>query len=284
MTVRFTEARTEGEVTGASRIAVMPMYDFRWTAGANDALWASIATRLADAGVSAPRRLTRGGDLAARWRDPGLVFGQTCGYPYVKDLRDAVRPIAAPEYAFPGCNGALHRSFVVRRVGDGRRRLAEFRGAAAALNAWDSNSGMNLFRAAIAPIAGGTPFFRAVLVTGSHEGSAEAVAEGRADLAAIDCVSFALLQLGRARLIERLAVIAESPLSPTLPFIMSARLGAATRTAVRQALAAALVDPELREARATLGLIGARDAAPADYARVLELEREAAAAGYARLA
>jgi hypothetical protein len=36
--------------------------------------------------------------------------------------------------------------------------LKEFRGAVAALNAHDSNTGMNLFRAMIAPIAGGRRF------------------------------------------------------------------------------------------------------------------------------
>ena len=72
-------------------------------------------------------------------------------------------------------------------------RWPNFAARRPALNAHDSNTGMNLFRAAIAPIAGGAPFFRAVVVTGSHEASVAAVAEGRADLAAIDCVSFALL-------------------------------------------------------------------------------------------
>jgi ABC-type phosphate/phosphonate transport system substrate-binding protein len=142
---------------------------------------------------------------------------------------------------------------------------------------------MNLFRATIAPIAGGAPFFRAITVTGSHEASVEAVAEGRADLAAIDCVSFALLARGRPELIERVAVVAESPRSPSLPFIANARLGASTIAAVRQALFAALADPNLAEARAALGLRGARPSSPADYDRVSEIERGAAAAGYARL-
>ena len=143
---------------------------------------------------------------------------------------------------------------------------------------------MNLFRAAIAPIAGGAPFFRAIVVTGSHEGSVAAVAEGRADLAAIDCVSFALLARGRPELIERVAVVAESPRSPSLPFIASARLGPKVIAEVREALFAALADPNLRGALATLGLKGAREASPADYDRVTEIERGAAAAGYARLA
>jgi ABC-type phosphate/phosphonate transport system substrate-binding protein len=271
-------------VSGESAIAALPMYDFPWTAAANDALWASISGRLAEGNVRAPARLTRGGDVAAQWRDPTLIFGQTCGYPYVTGLKDAVTLIATPEYSFPGCEGASHQSFIIRRVGDARHDLAEFRGATAALNAHDSNTGMNLFRAAIAPIAGGEPFFGTIVVTGAHEASVEAVAEGRADLASIDCVSFALLERGRPELVERVAIVAESPLSPGLPFIASKGLGQTTIKAVRDALFAALADPNLAEARATLGLKGARMSAPADYDVVAEIERDAAAAGYPRLA
>ena len=271
-------------MSGDRPIAVLPMYDFPWTTAANDALWASISARLNSAGVRAPARLTRGGDFAALWRDPGLMFGQTCGYPYITDLRDSVTLLAAPDYSFPGCEGACHRSFIVGRMDEPRRTLDEFRGAFAAINAHDSNTGMNLFRATIAPRARGAPFFSSIVVTGSHEGSVTAIAEGGADLASIDCVSFALLERGRPELIERVAIVAESPLSPCLPFIASASLPAATIDAVRGALFAALDDPSLTKAREALGLKGARIAAPADYDRVIEIEREAAAAGYARLA
>jgi ABC-type phosphate/phosphonate transport system substrate-binding protein len=271
-------------VSGAAPIAALPMYDFPWTAEANDALWASISARLIEAGVQAPMRLTRGADAAAQWRDPGLVFGQTCGYPYVKGLKDAVTLIATPEYGFPGCEGASHRSFIIRAAHDPRRGLGEFRGATAALNADDSNTGMNLFRAAIASVADGAPFFRAIVVIGSHEASVEAIADGRAELASVDCVSFALLGRGRPELVERVAIVAESALSPCLPFIASARLERSTIDAAREALFAALADPNLAEARAALGLKGARVATPADYDRVTALEREAAAMGYARLA
>lgn len=270
-------------MSGETLIAVLPMYDFPWTAAANDALWAAISARLAEAGVQSPTRLTRGGELAVLWRHPALIFGQTCGYPYASGLKDAVTMIAAPEYSFPGCEDASHRSFIVRRVSDSRRGLHEFRGATAALNAYDSNTGMNLFRATIASVAGGAPFFRAIVVTGSHEASVEAVIDGKADLASIDCVSFSLLKRGRPELTERVAVVAESAPSPGLPFIASAHLGRSTIDAVREALFAALADPDLAEARTALGLKGARVAMPADYDRVAEFERAAAVSGYPRL-
>jgi ABC-type phosphate/phosphonate transport system substrate-binding protein len=265
-------------------IAALPMYDDPGAADANDAIWAAIAAGLRDCGVEAPASLTRDGDLAKQWRDPGLIFGQTCGYPYVKHLSSAVALIATPEYAFPGCEGPDHRSFLVRRLRDPRRSLVAFRGGVAALNGWDSNSGMNLFRATIATIAGGAPFFAAVVETGSHAASLEAVAGGEADLAAIDCISFELIARARPDLIAGVATVAESPLSPGLPFIASASLPASTIAAVREALFDALADPSLAEPRAALGLKGAQLTTAADYGRLLEIERDAQAAEYPLLA
>ncbi|MBV9287136.1 MAG: PhnD/SsuA/transferrin family substrate-binding protein [Hyphomicrobiales bacterium] len=267
-------------MSGKPLLAALPMYDGPDLAPSNDALWARIALGLRARGVAAPDRLTRGGDLMAMWRSQRLVLSQTCGYPYMTALRDSVVLIAAPEYGFPGCDGVLHRSFLVKRADDPRGKLAAFLGARAAVNAWDSNTGMNLFRAAIAPLAGGRPFFRAVVAMGSHAASLVAVADGRADLAAVDCVVFALMSRSRPALAARVAVVGESPPSPGLPFIASAALPAATIAAAREALIETLADPALAEARAALGLRGARPIEPDDYRRVLDLEREAAARGY----
>jgi ABC-type phosphate/phosphonate transport system substrate-binding protein len=271
-------------VTGAAPVAALPMYDFPWVADAHDALWSAVARRLDEAGFDAPPRLTRGCDLDALWRDSGLVLSQTCGYPYVSRLKDAVTLIATPQYSFPGCVGAAHLSFLVASKRDARDRLADFRGARAAINARDSNTGMNLFRATIAPLASRGRFFAEVEITGAHERSLEAIAEGRADIAAIDCVSFALLNRGRPALIEAVRVVGESPLSPALPFIASASLPSAVTRSVRVALFAALADDRLAAARAAIGLAGAVLVKAKAYERVTALEQEAIAAGYPMLA
>jgi hypothetical protein len=46
--------------------------------------------------------------------------------------------------------------------------LDDLRGGRCAVNDLGSNSGMNLLRAEIAPLANGKAFFKSVLVTGSH--------------------------------------------------------------------------------------------------------------------
>jgi ABC-type phosphate/phosphonate transport system substrate-binding protein len=264
-------------------VAALPMYDFPEIFAANDALWRRIADGLRRRGVDAPAGLTRERDLVDLWRDPGLIFAQTCGYPFMTALQDRAVLVATPEYAFPGCDGADHCSFIVCSTQDPRRELAAFRGAVAAVNSWDSDTGMNLFRAAIAPVANGRPFFSEVVVTGSHAASFAAVAEGRADLAAIDCVSFGLLRRLRPELVARVAIVAESPSSPGLPFIASANLPDKTLAAVRECLFEAIADPDLAPSRAALGLRGERVLTAAEYGRVLDYEREAAAAGYPKL-
>jgi ABC-type phosphate/phosphonate transport system substrate-binding protein len=265
-------------------VAALPMYDFPWTADAQDALWRGLAVRLRRAGIAAPDALTRERPLEEVWRDPRLLFGQTCGYPYVTTLASQVALVATPSYGFAGCQGPRHCSLIVARRGEGRARLEDFLGARAALNARDSNSGMNLFRATVAPLADGKPFFAAVALTGSHAASLAAIVEGEADVAAIDCVTFALLGRGRPDLTEAVAIVARSPLSPGLPYIVGAGLGAAAIEAVRAALFATLDDPALAAARAALGLTGAFVLGPRDYAAIAELERDAVRLGYPILA
>lgn len=257
-------------------IAALPMYDFPWVRAATDRLWANVRDALRAQGIAAPEGLTRDGKLASLWADDGLLLGQTCGYPYWTTLRRQAEILAAPIYGFAGCEGPNHRSFLIAQRDDPRTELEEFRGDRAALNSYDSNSGMNLFRAAIAPLAGGQPFFADIVETGGHALSVAAVAEGRADVAAIDCVTYALLARGASQLIAATKVIGETPPSPALPFIASRALAPEIRAAVRRALRELPPIPEL-------GLTGVAFLPETAYGRVAEIEREAAELGYPRL-
>jgi ABC-type phosphate/phosphonate transport system substrate-binding protein len=265
-------------------IAGLPMYDFAWTASALDAFWELLSTRLRGAGLEAPQSLSRDRPPEDIWRDPALIFGQTCGYPYWRSLRDRVALIATPTYNFEGCEGARHCSFLIVRRGEAGQGLVGFRGARAAINARDSNTGMNLFRAAIAPLAQGRAFFSDVVVTAAHARSLAAVAEGTADIAAIDCVSFALLRRGRAELVERVEVLQRSPSSPGLPFIASAAMPPEALQTIRRSLFETLADARLAEHFAALGLTGAEVLEPQAYRRTNELEEAAFALGYPELA
>lgn len=265
-------------------VASLGMYDFPWTAQAHDALWQGVRSRLEAAGVAAPACLTSGVDLHGLWMDPALIVGHTCGYPYVTALREHVALVATPIYDFPGCMGAANCSFVVANVADARNDLPAFRGARALINNPDSNSGMNRFRAIIAPIAGGKPFFSEVAISGSHAASLEAIAAGRADIACIDCVSFALVRRGRPEMMANIGVVASAPMTKGLPLVMSNALAATYLEPMRRALAEVIADPALAPARDCLGLSGIQLLAPADYDDIAELERRAIALEYPVLA
>jgi ABC-type phosphate/phosphonate transport system substrate-binding protein len=264
-------------------VASLGMYDFPFLAEANARLWAAIGAYLRAAGIAAPEELASA-DPHDVWSDPRMILGQTCGYPLVSSLRDRVALVATPTYAFDGCEGPNHCSFVVTNAKSRQRSLAGFEGARAAINGRDSNSGMNLFRGLLAPIARGRPMFGEVIVTGSHAASLAAIAAGEADIAAIDCVAFGLLHRAQPELFDGVVAIARTQISPGLPFVINAELGKSLTAAVRVALFAALNDPALAETRATLGLTGATILGNSDYQKIIEIERAAAALGYRELA
>lgn len=265
---------------GAEWIAALPMYDFPQVRDAHDAFWAALADRLRAAGLrDVPRELTRDLGHFHVWRHPALLFAQGCEFPLAKSFADRVRLVATPRYSAPGCEGGNYRSaIVVRREETGS--LAELRGRRCVVNEMDSNSGMNLLRAAVAPLAGGGRYFSSVTVSGSHSHSVEMVASGEADVAAVDCVSLAHLQRLYPGVVAKLRVLGWTPASPSLPFITARSAGDSTVQLLRAALAGVFSDATLAPARERLFLTGV-DLEPAEgFGEVLRLEREAVEQGY----
>jgi len=270
-------------VTGL--IASLGMYDHPAQQSANDTLWAAIAHRLREQGVEdVPHHLDRTRDVRAIWHDSRLLLGQACGYPLAVDTTLALRVVALPVYDVPGCDGATHTSLLVVRADDERQSLDAFRGTRAAINDGQSNTGMNLFRATLAPIAGssshGTGFFREMVETGSHRASIVAVGTGDADVAAIDCVTYAAIERFEPDLTAQVRIIERSPVSPTLPFVTAASTSAETVIALDLALRRVMADPELADARARLFLAGLATADETVLAPIRALRTGAALAGY----
>jgi ABC-type phosphate/phosphonate transport system substrate-binding protein len=251
-------------------IAALPMYDFAWLRPATDALWSAIAHHL---GLSIA--LTRDADLDAIWTAPDLLLAQTCGYPLTTRL-DA-RVVATPIYDAPGCQGAWHRSAIIVRHDDPAATLADLAGRRAAINARDSNTGMNLLRAAVAPHARDGRFFGTVIETGAHRRSLSAVIAGQADVAAIDAVTFALLRDRYPSINRRLRVLDWTASTPGLPLITAAARDDDMVAALRHALDAIGPVPALR--LAGFAVLDRRD-----YNVIPSLERQAIRLGYAVLA
>ena len=176
----------DGPMSEARR-ASLSMYDLPELRASTDAWWRGLAQAFRDAGLqSVPDALTRGVDLETLWLSSDLLLGQTCGYPLTHVLAGRVTLVATPVFAVEGCEGPHYRSALIVRRDDDARHLADLRGRRAAVNYRGSHSGWNILRHEVAPLAEAGSFFAEVVDSGSHGGSMAAVAEGRADLAAVD--------------------------------------------------------------------------------------------------
>ncbi len=246
--------------------------------------WRALAQRIRGHGLEAPEALDEDLHYDEAWFRPDLLFGQTCGYPYVRQLRGKVQLVATPVYGFPGCDGPLNGSFIVVNTGSSATSIADLRGSRAAINEPGSNSGYNLFRAFVAPHAVDGRFFASVLQTGGHRASMEAVSSGAADVASIDCVTFGNTQRFEPDRVAGLRILAETAKGPGLPFITAASTPARDLVILRRALAETIADPALAEVCDTLSLQGISLLGDADYETLAAFDRDAAGRGYPTLA
>ncbi|MZQ89946.1 PhnD/SsuA/transferrin family substrate-binding protein [Frigidibacter albus] len=200
-------------------LASLPMYDRPETAAAQDALWSSLRAALADEGIAAPDALDRGIGLWDGWEHPGLVLGQTCSLPYRTRLHGRVTLIGTFDYGLPGLQPGQYCSVILARRDDASQDADALTTGRFAINQLHSQSGW------------AAPYFwaqaqgimlRPALETGAHRASALAVAEGRADRAALDAVTWRGIVQWEPELAARLRVTAETPPTPALPLIAAA--------------------------------------------------------------
>ena len=174
--------------------ASMPWYDLPEIRDATDAFWTSLSAKLVECGFEeSPKQLDRDVPYGVDWNSKCL-FTQTCGYPIFTTSRTQFHVLGIPCYTAAACDGPLHRSFIVVRADSRFNQLEGLRGGTFAINEPDSNSGMNLPRRLFAPYHRAGRFFEHRVVSGSHAASLELVVGGIADAAAVDCVTYALLQ------------------------------------------------------------------------------------------
>lgn len=263
-----------------TRPVSLPMYAV--PEDARGLFWQALRGALEAEGFATEQHLAVPADLPAHWTEERLLLSQTCGYPLTHALKDRVRLVATPCYAAQGCEGSLYSSLFVVRASDPADRLDDLRGRRAAYNSRDSQSGYNALRHAVAPLARNGRFFVDGVETGAHLLSMESVRRGDADIAAIDCVTFALAEdAGRT---AGLRVLGQSEKVPGLPFITSVRTTEAELASLRRALAEVLQNDTAAPALAAMRLTGFADADVSAYASIAEMEDEAIARGYPVLA
>ncbi len=237
------------------------MYDMPKQQGANDRLWALIRDGLRASGLPAPDTLTRGpGAYWEAWTSPHLTLSQTCGFPYRAKLHGHVTLIGTPDYGVAGCAPGYYNSVLLARTDDPRNTTLDFNNAALAFNEELSQSGWAAPQALAAKLG---ISLQPRLRTGGHIPSARAVAEGRAEIAAVDAVTWVLITRWQ-RFAAGLKVVGQTDPTPGLPYIAAPGADAALLFQIISAAIAALPAPD----RARLRLRGLTRIDPAAYLAV----------------
>lgn len=193
-------------------------------------------------------------DLPTLWRHPRLLLAQTCWGPMQRGLSGHVAVVGQPAYdGVEGGAGELYSSAIVMRRTDlsppglpegGARAPADggasipldlLRGRRLAFNSPDSMSGNLALVQDLEAIGESPGLFAAHVETGGHRLSIRAVAEGRADVAAIDCLSWALAWRYEPAA-GALRVVGWTARRPGLPFITAGETAAPVLAALRLAL------------------------------------------------
>ncbi|MFQ5438172.1 MAG: PhnD/SsuA/transferrin family substrate-binding protein [Paracoccaceae bacterium] len=163
-------------------IACLPIPDWPEMAGATDRYWHLIRDALHARGIDAPRELEKTVSGADCLRHPDLVLGLTPDPVFNRTPNHAVHHVATPDYGHPGCPAGYRRTAYLVRARDSRTDFAAFQDACLAVDAPLNALGNSGFS------------FRSTTTTGTPAETARAVAEGRADIAATDALSWDLIK------------------------------------------------------------------------------------------
>lgn len=196
-------------------------------------------------------------DFHKLWLHPALLFAQTCWGPMELGLSKHVQVVGQPSYdACEGGQGELYSSALVMRAGegpevrspaDGRALIPRdlIRGKRFTFNSLDSMSGIIALTRDLQAAGEDLDFFSTRSESGGHRDSIVAVAEGKADVAAIDCGSWALAQRFEPAA-QAVKVVGWTGRRKGLPFITAATTPEKTVWAMREALAGLAEQPRIQ--------------------------------------
>ncbi|WP_299483335.1 PhnD/SsuA/transferrin family substrate-binding protein [uncultured Roseibium sp.] len=264
----------------------LPMYDWPEFRSATRELETALQSALLEAlGLDPTNSAEWPADMGLhhRWEHPGLLLGQTCGYPLTHALSGKVHVVGAPHYRADGCSGPHYCSHLIVSKESAHETLSDLRGLRAVFNASDSQSGMNAFRHEVAQLADGAPFFSGVAQSGSHLQSMVSVADGQADIASIDAVCWSLALRELPDLTGKLRSIGHTIKAPGLPYITSAAWSPTDTDIICRTVQSVLSDAAISVSRERLLIDGFSVLSESDYEPLLKMERSAAEKGYPEL-
>ena len=248
-------------------IAYLPMYDWPEVRNETDAFWRTVRLNLSRIGISAPDRLARSEEEGGSWLAPDLLLGQACGYPLATSLKGKVQYVTTPVYNVEGCKGANYSSVLVT----GKNSDITLDRLATTCLAFNSNSSLSGYRALRTIVGDPRQCFANFIETGGHRQSARAVANGEADIAALDAVCWHLLQQHEPETASSLKPIGWTKLLPSLPLITSLKTSKDVIVQIREALMQVIAAKENEDICRALALGGFKNVDISNYYRLAEL-------------
>ena len=260
------------------------MYDPPELRSAVDAWWAGIARALCAEGIcGVPDRLDRETAFDQLWRSPDLLVAQACGYPMMIGWSDVLLYVATPRYSASGCDGSSYCSWLIVAADSRFECVEDLRGARCSINGRNSHSGFNALRAHVAPHSVAGRFFGSVHVSGGHSESLAQLLAGEVDVAALDCVTYALLQRCRGDAIAATRIIDRTESAPGLPYVTRKNIDGDIQNRLRAGLVAAFTDPTLADVRSELLIEGLEFLPVQRYEKMVDMQSAAFTRGYREL-
>ncbi len=240
------------------------MYPFDSVAWAWDELWAAVHRRA----PWTPDRLTRSGDVHARWYDADCLVTHVCGWPFAALHRNDMHLVGAFDVDLPDAADGYYRSVILTPHDRPLHELISSRSRAVA-NSADSLSGWLSLLAAT--VGTGAEWPGDVTFTSAHHDSLRALAKGEADVASLDAWSLALISAEEPGLVAGLRQVGIGPRIPTPAITLRKPAGDARADELRAAFVDAVESPELATARHALHIEGFASLTLDDYLATLRL-------------
>ncbi len=230
--------------------AALPMYDLPELRGETHAVWDSIVSGLKSRGADPLvdfHHPQTDDETDALLRHPQLLFSQTCWGPISCGVAPDLHILAQPDFSeFTGGMGPLYRSAIIAtgrgpdltppKSGKASLPIPALEGKRLAFNDRVSLSGYLSITADMAAATGSrSQFYGKAVHSGSHRRSVDLVAKGSADIAAIDCRTWALCRRFDAAA-KQVRVIGWTQARKGLPYVCSPKIDAALKSLLTETL------------------------------------------------
>ena len=220
--------------------------------------WQFICKTMADKNYNTEQHLFSEGQTALSLaRQERLMLGQMCGLNYAKSAPDQPTYIGSYILDDTALTAGYYRSVIItaNRLKGQKLSALEPAKLAAAISEPDSFSGRFALHQALTGGFAPCNFAKSVQ-TGAHLDTLKAVASARADIGAIDCLTWRIFETFFPEAVANVVIAGYSPQMAGPPLVSSFATGSKGFADLTDALDAAFTDSLICEQMARLGILG----------------------------